>query len=141
MAVSQWISAKIAKRLGPIRTMVFTHIPSQIFLIAAAFAPSVTWAIAFWLCRAALMTMDMPPRQAFTMSVVKPEERVAMAGIPWMGRSVAGTIGPTVSTAIWNALSASASFFTSALIMMSYDVSLFLLFRKSRLSMGEEKRA
>ena len=140
MAISQWISAKIAKKLGPIRTMVFTHIPSQLFLIAAAFAPSVTWAIVFWLCRAALMTMDMPPRQAFTMSVVKPEERVAMAGIPWMGRSVAGTIGPTVSTAIWNALSASASFFTSALVMISYDVSLFLLFRKTKLSMGEDSK-
>ena len=128
-AAGIWLSAKLAARIGLIRTMVFTHIPANLFLIGAAFAPSVGWAIAFWLCRSILITMDVPARESYTMTVVEPDERVAMASIHWLGRCGASAIGPSVSTAVWQALSASVPFIGSAVIKISYCLGLFALFR------------
>ena len=99
-ASSLWIAAKIANRIGLLNTMVFTHIPSSFFLLAAAFAPSATLAIVFWQCRAFLSQMDVPTKESYTMAVINPEERVAMASIHMVSRSAAGAIGPTVTTAI-----------------------------------------
>jgi len=115
-AISLWVAAKLANRIGLINTMVFTHIPSSLFLIAAAFAPTAWMAILFWQLRAFLSMMDVPTRDSYTMSVVQPNERVAMAGIHIVGRSIAGTVGPSVGTAIWNAISAIAPLIGCAVI-------------------------
>ncbi len=106
-AVSLWVTAKLANRIGLINTMVFTHIPASIFLIGAAFGPTAWLAILFWQLRAFLSMMDLPTRNSYTMSVVQPHERVAMGGIHVVGRSIAGTVGPSVGTALWQAVSAS----------------------------------
>lgn len=128
-AISLWVAAKLANRIGLINTMVFTHIPSSLFLIAAAFAPTAWMAILFWQLRAFLSMMDVPTRDSYTMSVVQPNERVAMASIHIVGRSIAGTIGPSVGTAIWNAISAIAPLIGCAVLKITYDLSLYFMFR------------
>ena len=74
-AISLWLAARIAARIGLINTMVFTHIPASLFLIAAAFAPTATLAVLFWQLRSFLSQMDVPTRTSYTMAVVGPEER------------------------------------------------------------------
>ena len=80
-ALSLWLASKIANRIGLLNTMVFTHIPSSIFLIAMPFAPVGWLAVLFWQLRSFLGQMDVPTRESYTTAVVGPEERVAMASI------------------------------------------------------------
>ena len=138
-ASSLWIAAKIANRMGLLNTMVFTHIPSSFFLLAAAFAPSATLAIVFWQCRAFLSQMDVPTKESYTMAVINPEERVAMASIHMVSRSAAGAIGPTVTTAIWNITTAWTPLVGSALLKIGYDLSLYFMFRNVRPPEEEER--
>ena len=138
-ASSLWIAAKISNRIGLLNTMVFTHIPSSFFLLAAAFAPSATLAIVFWQCRAFLSQMDVPTKDSYTMAVINPEERVAMASIHMVSRSAAGAIGPTVTTAIWNITAAWTPLVGSALLKIGYDLSLYFMFRNVRPPEEEER--
>ena len=131
-ATSLWLAAKIANRIGLLNTMVFTHIPSSLFLLAATFAPTAWLAVLFWQLRAFLAQMDNPTRDSYTMAVVGPEERVAMASIHMVGRSAAGSIGPSVTAAMWNLLSASAPLVGSAVLKIGYDLSLYAMFRNVR---------
>ena len=138
-ASSLWISAKIANKIGLLNTMVFTHIPSSFFLLAAAFAPTATLAIVFWQCRAFLSQMDVPTRDSYNMAVINREERVAMASINMVSRSAAGAMGPSVTTAIWNITAAWAPLVGSALLKISYDLSLYFMFRNVRPPEEEER--
>jgi MFS family permease len=128
-AISLWLAAKLANRIGLINTMVFTHIPSSLFLIAAAFAPAAWLAILFWQLRAFLSMMDVPTRDSYTMSVVQPNERVAMAGIHIVGRSISGTFGPSIATALWQVFSATVPLLGCAILKITYDLSLYFMFR------------
>ncbi len=128
-ATSLWLAARIAARIGLINTMVFTHIPANLFLIAAAFAPTGTLAVVFWQLRSFLSQMDVPTRTSYTMAVVGPEERVAMAGIHIVGRSVSGIGGPYLATALWQAVSASAPLIGCAVLKIAYDIALYFMFR------------
>ncbi len=131
-ATSLWVAAKIANRIGLLNTMVFTHIPSSLFLVAAAFAPTAWLAVLFWQLRAFLAQMDNPTRDSYTMAVVGPEERVAMASIHMVGRSALGAAGPSATTALWSLLSASAPLVGSAVLKIGYDLSLYAMFRNVR---------
>ena len=131
-ASSLWLATKLGNRIGLLNTMVFTHIPSSFFLIGAAFAPTAWLAIVFWQCRAFLSQMDVPTKDSYTMAVVGPEERIAFASISMVSRSAAGAIGPTVTTAIWNAASAATPLVGSALLKITYDLSLYFMFRNVR---------
>jgi MFS family permease len=128
-AISLWLAAKLANRIGLINTMVFTHIPSSLFLIAVPFAPTAWIAVLLWQLRSFLGQMDVPTRQSYTMSVVQPNERVAMASIHIVGRSVSGTAGPSVATALWSAFSASAPLIACGILKIVYDLSLYFMFR------------
>jgi predicted MFS family arabinose efflux permease len=99
-AVSYLIAARIAKRIGLVNTMVFTHIPSNLCLIAAAFVPSLPAVLIFLLIRAALSQMDVPTRTSYVMAVVTPAERSAAAGITAAPRSLALSVGPALSGAL-----------------------------------------
>ena len=138
-ACSLWMAAKIANRIGLLNTMVFTHIPSSLFLLAAAFAPTATLAIVFWQCRAFLAQMDVPTKDSYTMAVIRPEERVAMASIHLVGRSAAGAVGPTVTTAMWNVTAAWTPLVGSALLKIGYDLALYGMFRNVRPPEEEER--
>lgn len=129
-AISQWAAARIAYRFGLLNTMVFTHIPSSLFLIGAAFSPTAWLAVVFWQARSLLGQMDVPTRDSYTMAVVEPEERVAMAGIHGVGRSAAAVIGPSLGTALWNAVGAFAPFVACGVLKISYDLTLLATFRK-----------
>ncbi len=129
-AISLWLATHLARRIGLLNTMVFTHIPSSLFLIAAAFAPVGWMAVLFWQLRSFLGQMDVPTRDSYTMAVVGPEERVAMASIHLVGRSVTGMTGPSVATALWQALAASVPFVACGVLKIIYDLSLYFLFRR-----------
>jgi hypothetical protein len=139
-AVSTWVSVRIAERIGLLKTMVFTHIPSSVFLIIAAFSPFAWMAILFWQLRSLLSQMDIPARESYTMAVVEPDERVAMAAIGGVGRSGASIIGPAAGTALWNALGASTPFVGCGIFKISYDVLVYTMFRKVK-PPEEEKNA
>ena len=83
----------------------------------------------FWQARSFLSQMDVPTRDSYTMAVVRPEERVAMAGVHLTGRNIAGIAGPPLATALWTAVSAAAPFVACGVIKIAYDLSLYALFR------------
>ena len=99
-ALSFPVAAWLASRIGLIRTMVFSHIPSNLFLVGAALAPTIELAILLMLARAALSSMDIPARQSYTMAVVDPEERTATAGVTSLARSVGQVLGPALAGAL-----------------------------------------
>jgi len=93
-ALSQFLSSSIAARFGRINTMVFTHLPANVFLILAGVMPNLKLAIVFLLLRSLLSSMDVPARQSYVMAVVPPEERAAAAGVTNVPRSLASAFSP-----------------------------------------------
>src|SRR5581483_7190452 len=96
-AASQLLSARVAARIGLVRAMVYTHLPANLFLVAAGIVPSARAAIALLLARAALSQMDVPARQAYVMAVVPPEERAAAASVTNVPRSLAAALAPLLT--------------------------------------------
>ncbi|MEY2424808.1 MAG: hypothetical protein QOI61_380 [Actinomycetota bacterium] len=96
-AFSQFLAPRLAARIGLIRTMVFTHLPANGFLILAAVAPNAKLAVACLLMRALLSQMDVPARQAFVMAVVLPAERAAAASVTNVPRSLASAATPALA--------------------------------------------
>jgi MFS family permease len=94
LAVMQILAVKIERRLGPLKTMAFTHLPGQIFLIAAALMPTAQLAVACLIARSLLSAMDVPVRNAYVMSVVTPAERAAAASVTNVPRSLASALPP-----------------------------------------------
>jgi len=129
-AVSQLAAAPLARRIGLINTMVFTHIPSSLCLIGAAFASSLDLALGLLLARSLLSQMDVPARSAYVMSVVTPSERPAAASFTAVPRSLASAAGPTIAGA-WFAIGAMAApLVACGLLKIAYDVALFAAFRR-----------
>jgi MFS family permease len=93
-AFSQLLAAPLARRVGLVRTMVYTHLPANGFLILAGIVPSAPVAITFLLMRAALSQMDVPARQALVMRLVEPDERAAAASVTNVPRSLATALTP-----------------------------------------------
>ena len=128
-AISLFIAAKLANRIGLINTMVFTHIPASLLLIAIPFLPSAWLAAIFWLARGFCSRMDVPTRESYTMAIVAPEERVAMAGLNTTTRSVTGTISPSLATLLWSMGAVSLPFIVCGVLKIGYDLSLYFMFR------------
>ena len=95
--VSALSAAWIAKRIGLINTMVFTHIPSNILLILVPLMPTLPLAITALLLRFSISQMDVPTRQSYTMAVVSPDERSAAMGVTSIARSVGATLSPAIT--------------------------------------------
>lgn len=95
------VAAWIGSRIGLVNTMVFTHIPSSLCLIAAAFAPSLEWALGLLLVRAALSQMDVPTRSSYVMAVVTEAERPAAASVTAVPRSLASAASPVLAGALF----------------------------------------
>ena len=96
-AFSYLVAVRIARRIGLVNTMVFTHLPSSVFLILVPFMPSLGWAIALLLARSALSQMDVPTRNSYVMAIVPPEERAAAASVTAVPRSLASAAGPVLA--------------------------------------------
>lgn len=129
-AFSFLAAARIADRIGLVNTMVFTHIPSNILLILAGFAPTLPLAIFLYLGRIAISQMDVPTRQAYIVSVVREEERTAAAGITNVSRNVSQAVSPSLAGYILQSLPLlSAPFVIGGALKIAYDVALYLKFR------------
>lgn len=128
-AFSFMAAAKIADRIGLINTMVFTHIPANIFIIAVAFAPTLPIAVVLYLLRMALSQMDVPTRQSYIVAVVREDERTASAGITNISRNVTQAISPSLTGILINSLSLAAPFVIGGALKVVYDVALFINFR------------
>ncbi|WP_408285463.1 MFS transporter [Paraburkholderia graminis] len=131
-AASQLAAAPLSRRIGLLNTMVFTHIPSSVCLIAAAFSPSLTLTLAFLLARSALSQMDVPTRGAYVMSVVTPEERPAAASFTAVPRSLAAAIAPTLSGALLGLGWLGVPLVACGVLKIAYDLSLLAAFRHIR---------
>jgi MFS family permease len=134
-AFSQLVSARLAEQLGLVRTMVFTHLPANVFLVAAALSPSAAWAIAFLLLRAALSQMDVPARQALVMSLVPAGERTAAASVTNVPRSLAAALAPLPAGALLGISSFGWPLVAAGGLKIAYDIWLFRAFG------GREPRA
>jgi MFS family permease len=129
-AVSQLAAAPLARRIGLINTMVFTHIPASLCLIAAAFVPSLELALGLLLARSLLSQMDVPARSAYVMSVVTPAERPAAASFTAVPRSLASAAGPSIAGA-WFAIGAMAApLVACGVLKIAYDLALYAAFRR-----------
>ncbi|AQH05116.1 ABC transporter permease (plasmid) [Burkholderia sp. KK1] len=128
-AGSQLAAAPLSRRIGLLNTMVFTHIPSSICLIAAAFSTSLALTLALLLVRSALSQMDVPTRSAYVMSVVTPGERPAAASFTAVPRSLAAALAPTLSGALLGLGWLGAPLVACGALKIVYDVSLLFLFR------------
>jgi MFS family permease len=136
--LSALLAAPLARRFGLINTMVFTHIPSNIFLILVPLMPSLPLAIAMLLARFSISQMDVPTRQSYTMAVVAPDERSAASGVTSIARSVGAALSPSLAGLLM-AIPAlfSAPFFLAGGLKIGYD---FLLYRSFRSMQPPEEK-
>jgi MFS family permease len=128
-AFSYPVAARIAGRIGLINTMVFTHIPSSICLIAAAFSPDLTLALGLLLVRSALSQMDVPTRTSYVMAVVTPAERTAAASVTAVPRSLASSISPAFAGMLLTLPFAGLPLVFCGSLKIIYDLALLYSFR------------
>jgi MFS family permease len=132
-------AAWLARRIGLVNTMVFTHLPSSLFLIAVPFAPSFKWAVLLFLCREALVEMDVPTRQSYVAALVRPSERTFASGITNLARNVFWAVGSATAGLLMQALTFSAPLLIGGGAKVTYDLLLYRAFR--RLKPPEERRS
>ena len=132
-AVSFMVSSRLSMRFGLVNTMVFTHLPSNAFLVGVAFAPNAATAIAFLMARSMLSQMDVPPRTALIVSMVEPEERAATAAVTNLSRSIASAGAPSIGGALLSSSFGGLPFLVCGGLKSAYDVALWVLFRKVEL--------
>ena len=128
-AFSQLIAPVLARRIGLINTMVFTHLPANVFLILTPFMPTLPIAIACLLIRASLAQMDVPARTSYVMAVVTPAERPAAASITAVPKSLASAISPLIAGSLLNTTVFGWPLIIAGSLKVSYDLLLFKLFR------------
>lgn len=128
-AGSQLVAVPLSRKIGLLNTMVFTHIPASLCLIAAAFTPSLPLTLALLLIRSALSQMDVPTRTAYVMAVVTPPERPAAASFTTVPRSLAAALGPTLAGALIALGWAGAPLLACGVLKITYDLSLLGAFR------------
>ena len=129
-ACSQLAAGPLARRIGMINTMVFTHIPSSLCLIGAALAPGLELTLALLLARSLLSQMDVPARSAFVMSVVTPAERPAAASFTAVPRSLAAAVSPSITGAFFAAGAMATPLVGCGVLKIAYDLALFAAFRR-----------
>jgi len=123
------VAAWLARRIGLVNTMVYTHIPSSIFLILAAFSPDLWLALALLLMRSALSQMDVPTRTSYVMAVVTPPERTAAASVTAVPRSLASSISPAMAGVLLGSAFSGLPLVICGVLKIVYDVALLFSFR------------
>ncbi len=124
-AASQLVAPWLARRIGLLNTMVFTHIPANMCLIAAALAPTLPLALGLLLVRSLLSQMDVPTRTAYVMSVVTPAERAAAASFTTVPRSLAAAASPALAGALFAAGWLATPLLLCGLLKIGYDLTLW----------------
>jgi MFS family permease len=128
-AASQLAAPRLARRIGLVNTMVFTHIPASLCLIAAAFVPQVGLALGLLLLRALVSSMDVPARSAFVMAVVQPHERTAAASFTAVPRSLASALSPLLAGWLFQSGWIAAPLVACGVLKIAYDLALWRAFR------------
>ena len=121
---SQLAAGPLAARIGLVRTMVFTHLPANVFLVLAGVAPTAPLAITFLLLRATLSSMDVPARQALVMRLVPSEERAAAASVTNVPRSLASAMTPLLAGLLVGKSSIGWPLIIGGLMKITYDLLL-----------------
>jgi len=140
-AFSYPVAAWLSRRVGLINTMVFTHIPSSLCLIAAAFAPNLLTALVLLLVRSALSQMDVPTRTSYVMSVVTPEEQAAAASFTAVPRTLASSISPAFAGVLLAGSFAAAPLIVCGVLKIAYDLALLYSFQHIKPPEEIERRA
>jgi MFS family permease len=128
-AFSYPVAARLARHIGLVNTMVWTHIPSSICLIVAAFVPDLAIVLLLLLVRAALSQMDVPTRTSYVMAVVTPAERPAAASVTAVPRSLASAISPAIAGALLSTSMAGLPLVICGCLKIGYDLALLYAFR------------
>ena len=129
---SHFGAAWIASRIGLVRTMVYTHLPSSLLLLTVPFAPTFPIAAALFLLREGLVEMDVPTRQSYVMAIVRPDERTFASGVTNLVRLGGWAIAPAFAGALMQGASLGAPLLVGAALKIFYDVALFVAFKEQR---------
>jgi len=130
--LSHFGAAWLARRIGLVNTMVFTHIPSSLLLATVAFAPSFPVAAALFLLREGLVEMDVPTRQSYVMAVVRPEERTVASGVTHLVRVACWAVAPSFAGTLMTGSALGMPLVVAAATKIVYDVLLWISFRRVR---------
>ena len=131
--ISALSAAWVARRIGLIRTMVFTHLPSNVLLILVPLMPNLPLAIIVFLLRFSISQMDVPTRQSYTMAMVEPDERSAAAGVTGVARTVGASMAPIFTGILFsNPALLSLPFIISGSLKIVYDLILYRSFQAHR---------
>ncbi len=123
----------VASRIGLVRTMVATHLPSNVLLLLVPLMPTLPLAMAVLFLRFSISQMDVPTRQSYTMAIVAPDERSAAAGVTGIARTVGSSLAPLVAGPLYAVASlASVPFFIAGGLKIAYDLALLAAFRSVR---------
>ena len=128
-AFSQLASGRLAKKIGLVNTMVFTHIPANLCLMLVAFAPNLTVAMGLLLVRSTLSAMDVPARSSYVMAIVTPPERAAAASLTNVPRSLASALGPSIAGLLLTLSPFAWPLLIGGGLKIGYDLLLLLMFR------------
>ena len=127
--LSALAASRLALRFGLVRTMVFTHLPSNVLLLLVPMMPTLGWAIAVLLVRFSISQMDVPTRQSYTMAVVSPEERSAAAGITGVARTTGAALSPMIVGFLFSRPSlVDVPFYLAGGLKIVYDLLLYRAF-------------
>ena len=131
-ALSYLAAAPIARRIGLLNTMVFTHLPSNLLLLLVPLMPSLGQSVAVLLLRHLLSQLDVPTRQSYTMAVVDPEERAVAAGLTAVARNAGAAVAPALAGATLAAPALGIPFLIGGGLKILYDLAILALFRNVR---------
>ncbi|CAN5325127.1 MFS transporter [soil metagenome] len=142
LAAGSFLAAPlIASKIGLLKTMVFTHLPCSIALCFVPFMPTAQLAAALLLSRSLFSSMDIPARQAYTMLLVDPDDRPAVAGLTTASRAIAQALAPMLSGWVTISAMSAAPFVIAGVCKTIYDVCLYCTFRKIPLEGAQKKAA
>jgi MFS family permease len=131
-ALSFFLAERIARRIGLLRTMVFTHVPSNALLIGVAFAPTPLTAVFLLLGRQSLSQMDVPTRQSYVMSIVDEQDRTAAAGLTSTTRTVSSAVSPSLAGYALANLWTGTPLLAAGAFKLAYDLLIYRSFRRVR---------
>jgi hypothetical protein len=122
----------ISRKFGLIRTMVFTHLPSSLILLAVPFVPNLSVVVGLLMARSLLSQMDVPTRTSYVMAVVTPPERPAAASLTSVPRSLAAAVSPVLSGLLLTFSSFGWPLLAGGTLKIGYDLALLYMFRHVR---------
>lgn len=128
-ALSHLGAAWLAKRIGLVNTMVFTHIPSSLLLMTVAIAPNFGIAALLFILREGLVEMDVPTRQSYVMAVVHPQERTFAAGVTHLVRMGGWAIAPSIAGWLMQSVAPAIPLLIGATMKIGYDILLYSAFK------------